>query len=136
MRPEYTDREIEMINTLLHNMTKVNSMPNRISEDIEETTIVQIGNNAEEKLFLLNALLDEMIEESELLPNTSAVSENVTNLTRSLKRILKDKEFVFSIKVPRLPGVEIPCSTLFEAKRVASKLIYEADVIYNNQVIL
>ena len=32
MRPEYTDREIEMINTLLHNMTKVSSMPNRFQK--------------------------------------------------------------------------------------------------------
>lgn len=137
MRHDYTDREIKMINALLDNITKINSESEKIIEDIDETTIVQIGENSEEKLFLLNALLDDIVKDRRLqASSTSALNENAVNLTKSLKRILKDKELVYSISVPRIPGFELPCSNLFEAKKIANSLIFEANVLYNNQVIL
>jgi len=66
MRQDYTDREIQMLNTLLSNMLKINSFSGTIIKDMDKNTIVQIGNNAEEKLFLLNALLDDIIKENHL----------------------------------------------------------------------
>lgn len=137
MRQDYTDREIQMLNTLLSNMLKINSFSGTIIKDIDETTIVQIGNNAEEKLFLLNVLLDDIIKEKRLnADNISTLNENIVNLTKSLKRILKDKELVYTVHIPQIPGVEIPCSSLFEAKRVANSMIFRAKVLYNNQVVL
>ena len=64
MAQDYTDREIVMINALLKKMVKLNSLSEKVVEDIDETTIVQIGNNAEEKLFLLNVLLDDIIKKT------------------------------------------------------------------------
>ncbi len=137
MAQDYTDREIVMINALLKKMVKLNSLSEKVVEDIDETTIVQIGNNAEEKLFLLNVLLDDIIKEKRLnADNISTLNENIVNLTKSLKRILKDKELVYTVHIPQIPGVEIPCSSLFEAKRVANSMIFRAKVLYNNQVVL
>ncbi|HOA80614.1 MAG TPA: hypothetical protein PKK61_06070 [Defluviitaleaceae bacterium] len=137
MRQDYTDREIQMLNTLLSNMLKINSFSGTIIKDMDKNTIVQIGNNAEEKLFLLNALLDDIIKENHLQAvDTSTLNNNVINLIESLKRILKEKDLVYTVSVPQIPGVEIPCSSLFEAKRVAKNLKFKANVLYNNQVIL
>ncbi len=137
MRQDYTDREIQMLNALLSNMFKINSLSETIIKDMDKNTIVQIGNNAEEKLFLLNVLLDDIIKEKHLQAvDTSTLNDNVINLIESLKRILEEKEFVYTVNVPQIPGVEIPCSSLFEAKRVAKNLKFKANVLYNNQVIL
>jgi hypothetical protein len=118
-------------------MFKINSLSETIIKDMDKNTIVQIGNNAEEKLFLLNVLLDDIIKEKHLQAvDTSTLNDNVINLIESLKRILEEKEFVYTVNVPQIPGVEIPCSSLFEAKRVAKNLKFKANVLYNNQVIL
>ena len=136
MAQDYTDREIVMINALLKKMVKLNSLSEKVVEDIDETTIVQIGNNAEEKLFLLNVLLDDIIKEKRLnADNISTLNENIVNLTKSLKRTER-QELVYTVHIPQIPGVEIPCSSLFEAKRVANSMIFRAKVLYNNQVVL
>jgi len=139
MRVDYTEKELKMINTLLDNMTKINSLESRTIKDMDKTTIVEIGSNAEEKLFLLNVLLDDIIKEEGLqTANTSTLNlnENASSLVETLNRILLEKELVYTVNIPSIPGVKIPCSNLFEAKRVAKELKFDANVLYNDQVVI
>ncbi len=137
MKSDYTAKELKLINSLLTKINSINSLKKRIINNIDETTIIQIGNNAEEKLFLLNVLLEDIIKEENLKPvNASVLNENVIDLIESLNRILQEKELVYSVNIMDFPGIKLPCSSLSEAKRVARQLNVNASIYFKDQVVL
>lgn len=140
IKRDYKKREIKLINRLLKNLFLINTLPTKVfPKKLPENSIIQVGNNVEEKLFLLNFIVEEVINRHELYKerklDKAFFNENVIELIDSLKYILQDIEPVYVIKVLEVPGVEIPCSNIFEAKEIANDLSFDTQIIYKDQVV-
>lgn len=139
MKLDYKDRELELLNTLLNNMTKLNSLDEKaIPDDIETNSMVQLGTTVEEKLFIINSLVESSIidKKTEVLQNKTVLNDNVLILVKTLKNILfNEVESIYIIAIIDFPGMEIPCSNLFEAKKIANLINYDTNVIYKDQII-
>lgn len=138
MKTDYKPRDILLLNRLLQNIYLVNMLPETVlTRNFLEDSIIQLGNNIEEKLFLLNAIIEEVISKYKItqVRKDSVFNENAIVLIGFLKDLLREIEPVYIIKVMEIPGVEIPCSTLFEAKSIAQQISFPSSVLYNDQVI-
>lgn len=131
MKGNYTPRMIGFINNILENTFFINKLEVPVfNENIENSTIVEIGTNAEEKLFLLNAIVKETVEEYRLDEKKPSFNTNSTNILRSVSRILQNEiEPGYYVEVEDIPEFVLPCTSLSEAEKLAGSLSFKSKVL-------
>lgn len=138
MAIDYTERAIKLLEGILKDLFLVNSLEENILDfDIAENSIVQLGNNLEEKLFLLKAVIEEAVQSRGLSGQEcrKAFNQNAMSVANAVKKILQDIPPVYVVKFSDIPGVEIPCSNLIEARKIAKIFPFDGHVIYKDQII-
>ena len=138
MQGSYKSREIELFNSVISHLPSLNVLETPvITDNLDQSSIIEVGTTMEDKLFLLNWILDDIVAQHQ--PESGELSEelnsNAVSLINLIRKMLPDIEATYTVKIETVPGLSLPCSTIYEAKQLANSIAGEAHVLYQDQII-
>jgi hypothetical protein len=136
-KPDYSVRGRRLLGNLFKEMADVGKSNHfTLEPHLEEDTLVAVGSTFEEKVFLLTCHLQYKRSEPGGAVDPAGAEQNIVRIIESLHRLLSEIPGVYQIRMLDIPGLEIPCRNLFEAKELADTWKeYSAQVFYSDQLI-
>lgn len=138
MQGSYKSREIELFNSVISHLPSLNVLETPvITDNLDQSSIIEVGTTMEDKLFLLNWILEDIVAQHQ--PESGELSEelncNAVSLINLIRKMLPDIEATYTVKIETVPELSLPCSTIYEAKQLANSIAGEAHVLYQDQII-